>query len=265
MSYSTDEKTRAEYLKRIERLRLLDDTFMMKVFDGHIEETEFVLRIILRREDIFVTTVKAQKHLKNLTGRTAYLDVFAIDGNKKQYDIEIQRSNEGAIHKRARFNSSLMDGNAVEPGSKYSDLPETYVIFITENDTFKDKLPMHHIERVDIETGNLFNDGEHIIYVNGEYDADDDIGHLMSDFRASDPDDMYSELLKKRASYFKKDEKGVDIMCKEMEEIKAEGRAEGEKEGIIKRIKELLKTRSRSEILSLGVFSEEEINAAENA
>lgn len=35
------------------------------------------------------------------------------------------------------------------------------------------------------------NDEEHIIYVNGAYYRDDEIGKLMHDFRCSDPGDMY--------------------------------------------------------------------------
>ncbi len=36
-------------------------------------------------------------------------------------------------------------------------------------------------------TGDLFNDGEHILYVDGEYRGDDEIGDLMHDFNCSDP------------------------------------------------------------------------------
>lgn len=40
-------------------------------------------------------------------------------------------------------------------------------------------LPLYHIDRYVRETGKLFEDGSHIIYVNGNYKGDDEIGHLM--------------------------------------------------------------------------------------
>ena len=49
----------------------------------------------------------------------------------------------------------------------FKDLPETYVIFITENDVIGDNLPTYTIERQIRNTGQPFNDGEHIVYVNG--------------------------------------------------------------------------------------------------
>lgn len=55
----------------------------------------------------------------------------------KPYDIEIQRSDKGAGAKRARYNSALMDADITEPGEEAEKLPESYVIFITENDIYK--------------------------------------------------------------------------------------------------------------------------------
>ena len=58
---------------------------------------------------------------------------MAVDADNRVYNIEIQRSDKGAGAKRARYNSSLMDANVTEPGEKYENLCESYVIFITEN------------------------------------------------------------------------------------------------------------------------------------
>ena len=49
-------------------------------------------------------------------------------------------------------------------------------------------LPLYHIDRYVREAGKLFEDGSHIIYVNGNYKGDDEIGHLMQDFHQTDPD-----------------------------------------------------------------------------
>ena len=41
----------------------------------------------------------------------------------------------------------------------------------------------------------LFGDGSHILYVNGKYRGDDEVGKLMHDFSCTDPDDMNYEIL----------------------------------------------------------------------
>ena len=209
-------------LFRLKNFRLLDDDFMTKVFDGQAEETALILRIILGKPGIEVLEVIAQKEIKNLQGRSVRLDILAIDENKKLYDIEIQRADKGAGVKRARYNSSLMDANAIEAGKDHKELPETYVIFITENDVLNKGLSIYHIERIIVETNELFNDAEHIIYVNGAYQGDDEIGKLMHDFRATDPNEMYFSQLANRTRYFKEDEKGVATMCKAMEDMRNE-------------------------------------------
>ncbi len=88
----------------------------------------------------------------------------------------------------------------------------------------KGNQPIYPVERyVTIgEEKVLFGDGSHIIYVNGKYRGDDEIGKLMHDFSCTDPDDMNYEALAKKARYFKQDEKGMKIMCKLMEDMRNE-------------------------------------------
>ncbi len=68
-----------------------------------------------------------------------------------------------------------------------------------------------------------FNDGEHIIYVNGaDKDSSTELGRLMHDFFCTNPDDMYFKQLADKVRYFKEDEKGVTAMCKAMEDMRNE-------------------------------------------
>ena len=43
----------------------------------------------------------------------------------------------GAGAKRARHNGSLLDAHILKPGEDTEDIPDSYVIFITENDVMK--------------------------------------------------------------------------------------------------------------------------------
>ena len=215
------EKINAQHqadLERIKGFRLMDDEFMSKVFDGDIKSTELILRIIMDDDQIKVIDVVAQYEIKNLQGRSARLDIKAADKDGRIFDVEIQRADKGAVAERARFNSSIIDANQLKKKQTYKDLKESYVIFFTENDVIGGNKPIYHVERVIQEMGTLFNDGEHIIYVNGSYEADTPLGRLVHDFNCTDSKDMYYKELAERVRYFKETEKGVTAMCKSMEE-----------------------------------------------
>lgn len=182
---------REALLQKIKEFRLLDDDFMSRVFDGNIECTELVLRIILDKPDIKVREVHTQREIKNLLGRSVRLDIDARDMDDEPIDVEIQRSDRGAGVKRARYNSSLMDANTLVRSEDYDRLPESYVIFITENDVMESNLPVYHADRIVLETGKPLGDGAHIVYVNGAYRDESPIGKLMHDFSCKNPSDMY--------------------------------------------------------------------------
>lgn len=210
-----------EDLRRLRGLRLLDDDFMQKVFEDKAC-TELLLQIILKRADLKVLHVKGQQDIKNLQGRSIILDILAVDTDNKVYNIEIQRSDKGAAVKRARYNSSLIDSNVTEPGEKYENLCESYIIFITENDIMKEGLPIYHVDRTVIETGKLFGDEAHIIYVNSQIHDESALGKLMYDFYCTDAGKMNYKILADRVRYFKEEEKGVATMSRVMEEMRNE-------------------------------------------
>ena len=72
-----------------------------------------------------------------------------------------------------------------------------------------------------------FEDGEHIIYVNGSMKAKDTaLGKLMSDLYCTKADDMCYEELSKRVRQYKETEEGVDTMCDILDEMKNDVRTE---------------------------------------
>ena len=177
---SFDERYR-KFLPKIQQFRLMDDTFMSLVFQNKAC-TEFLIRTILDDDSLVVIHVDTQNSLKNLRGRSVRLDITAHDADGRIYNIEVQRSDTGALPERARYNSAMLDANAARPGEPYQQLPETYVIFITENDYFHSGLPLYHVERMVRELDRPFGDRAHILYVNGTYRGRDKIGDLMHDF-----------------------------------------------------------------------------------
>ena len=230
------EKRHQEDLDRLRSFRPMDDTFMRGLFKENLPLAELVLRIITGKPDLILTKCETQADMKRVTGaRSICLDAYATDSAGKKYDIEVQRADNGADPHRARYHSSVMDVENLDEKQDYKELPDTYVIFITENDYYKAGEPVYTIQNMNLTLNRPFNDGAHILYVNGEYRDDSEIGRLMHDFNCTSADEMNFELLAERTRYLKENPKGVSEMCKVMEDLRdesyAEGRAEGYAEG----------------------------------
>jgi hypothetical protein len=105
---------------------------------------------------------------------------------------------------------------------EFKELPDTYTIFIIEKDFYGQSEAVYPIERINLATGKSFEDGEHILYVNGEYRGESDIGKLMHDFNCTQAADMNFELMANRTRYLKENPKGVSEMCKIMEDMRSE-------------------------------------------
>ena len=220
------EDKQRKYLERLQNFRLLDDDFMTACFQDYLQGIELVIQIIMNNKDLRVTDVKVQHTIKNLYGRSLRLDVYATDTKDKKYNFEIQRDEHGAGAKRARLHSALIDSREIPAGFDPSMLPETYVIFITEGDALGGGLPIYHIDRYVGETGQIFPDEAHIIYVNAQIQDDTELGKLMRDFWCTNACDMHYQVLAERVRYLKEVEKGVRHMCKAMEEFAKEERYE---------------------------------------
>ncbi len=220
----TEPKTRrirnhkAVINKIVDNMTLMDDDLMSKVFDGNLPATQRLLRTVLGREDITVISAKGQVeyHSPVVGGRMIRLDVEAEDRTGVKSDIEVQRKKEGAHPRRARLHSSMLDSRMLKEGAKFKELKDSYTIFITEKDYFGDGLPIYTIERKIKENGRNFEDGAHIIYVNGCYDSDDSLGRLMRDFKCKNAKDMYYPELAEGVKHFK-EEGGRGTMCEAVE------------------------------------------------
>lgn len=211
-----------EKLARIRDFRLMDDDFLTKCFDGDTACARLVLRIILNQPSLEVVEVRTQVFVENLLNRSVRLDILATDDAGRKINVEIQRADKGAGKKRARYNASMMDANLLEKGDSFESLPDTFVIFITENDVIGQGKAIYPVGRCFLDTGEIFDDGSHILYVNGAYRGETALGRLMHDFSCTDPAEMYYGVLADRVRFFKESKEGVATMCKAMEDMQTQ-------------------------------------------
>lgn len=247
------EREHREDLQRLRGFRPIDDDFMRGLFKDNIPLVQLVLRIITGKKDLIITKCETQADMKRVTGaRSLCLDAYGTDSSGKKYDIEIQRSDKGADPHRARYHSSVMDVENLDAGQDFNELPDTYTIFITEDDFYGCGEPVYVIKNMNVTTGKEFGDGAHIFYVNGAYRGNDELGRLMHDFNCHDARDMNYDLLAKRTRYLKENPKGVGDMCKSMEDMRDKAWLEGKTEGKAEGMFEAMYTLVQDGILTLA-------------
>ena len=217
-----------KYLNVLNALRPIDDTFMRMIFKDH-QCVELLMKIIFG-EQFSLKRFETQEDHKQVVHRSVELDIVVYTHEGAVIGIEVEKSKDNASPLRARYHASILDCDLSYPKEKWSHFPEMYVIFICEEDVLKTNELINHIQRYMI-NGMVFQDKLHIIYLNASKQDETPLGKLMHDMMCNDPDDMYYEVLRKRVSYFKRQEGGKRTMCEALEELITEAKNEGRKEG----------------------------------
>ena len=254
----------------INDVTLMDNRFLNKALDGNIPATQRMLRIMLNNDKIKVRKVGVQQWLQNLYGHSAQLDILAEDENGTQFNVEIQRNDEGASAKRARFYCGALDMHFLDTGEKYEALPEAYVIFITEHDVLKKSWPLYNVQRCLIGNGEVFEDGSHVVYVNAACQDDTPLGRLMQDLNCKDPNKMHYKELADTVNYFKTTKEGeanmasvIEMYAKnQAEKVAAKVAEETAYQRNIEVAKEMLADNMSIEVVTrISKLSEDEVRA----
>ena len=198
--------------------------------------------------------------------------MLCVDSENVYYNVEVQKSDNDNHQKRVRYNGSNIDTYITEKGTEYKELPNVYVIYISEFDVFKKGKVIYHVKRVIEETGDTVYNGYNEIYVNTKIDDKSDIAELMKIFKSSEiPQNRKFPNVCETIKEFK-EEKRSGSMCKLVEEYareyakgeRLEGKMEGKIEGeevLMYVILELKKGICEEELIRRG-FEESTINNA---
>ena len=218
----TNESSQDGEIKHVIRsLCMMNNRFMNFMLDDNKEAAQVFLRIILGDDKIKVKNVRIQSFIQNIYGHSSQLDILAQDSKGRYFNVEVQRSDEGAPARRARFYSSILDTHFLQPGKLYEELPDTYVIFITENDVLHDNLPLYNIRRRIDENAKCFEDGSRIIYVNSQRRDNTALGKLMQDLYCTEPKNLHYHEFAERMEFLKYSKEGEEKMTDVIEEYAA--------------------------------------------
>lgn len=150
---------------------------------------------------------------RNLFGRSVRLDALCTLGNGTKCNIEVQRADNDNHVRRARFNASNITVKYSNPGDRFEDVIELYIVYISEFDVLKKGKTVYHIDKVIRETGTTVDDGLHEIFVNTAVDDGSDISKLMSCFVKKEVHNPKFPKLSEEVTRLKTTEGGIETMC----------------------------------------------------
>ena len=181
------------------------------------------------------------------------LDVYAQDEHRTHYNVEMQAIKEAALGKRARYYHSHIDMELLLSGDEYSNLPNTYVIFICDFDPFLRGKYCYTFENLCIEDKELsIGDGAKSIFLNTRGKNKDGVPNEMIaflDFVKADlkdstkdfHDDFVRQLQNsvQKVKSSRRMEENFMILHEMLRDERAEGKAEGKAESILVLLQEI--------------------------
>ncbi len=235
--------TREEILTILQEQRPIDDV-LFEVLASDKDFCQEILRVILEDEALIVEEVEVQKEEKNLVGRSVRLDALCILGDGTLCNVEVQRSNNDNNFKRIRYNASCITASETEPGSRFENVPNVIIVYISEFDILKQNKTTYHIDKIVRETGKKIEDGLQTVCVNCKVNDGSRIAKLMQLFKQSEVNEPEFPAFTNRMQYIKHSEGGKREMYGVAERIHLlgveEGKQEGRQEGKTEMIQEML-------------------------
>ena len=230
--------SRAEQLEQMRRKNLFNNTFMSVALRDK-QACQHVLRILLEIPDLMVQEVRTQYAIPRLISKDSVLDVLAEDSRKKLYSIEIQRTDTVDHARRVRYYGAMLDSEFLGKGKPYQDMPDVYLIYISELDIWKHGLAIYQVQK-SLQDVRPYDDGMRVLYVNAAVDDGTARARLMRYFRTADPKDQSQGALSERVQYLKTEEGGIREMDELLEEVYLEGKEDGREEGRMEEAKRLV-------------------------
>ncbi|MBR1856677.1 MAG: PD-(D/E)XK nuclease family transposase [Oribacterium sp.] len=215
-----------EKIAKVRDLRPIDDVFF-EVLAEDKEVCEEILRTILEDDGLVVNEAVVQGSKKNIYGRSVRLDALCTLGDGSKCNIEVQRADNDDHLRRARFNAASITVKDSDPGERFENILDLYIVYISEFDFLKGGLTIYHVDKTIRENGQVVDDGLHEIFVNTSIDDGSDIADLMSCFEKKEVNNKKFPKFSQRVADLKTTEGGATAVCDVMKHYEDIARNEG--------------------------------------
>ena len=129
--------------KPVDELTFTDDGMFQEV----LRNPEICAELVERLLHVCVNHIEYPELEKTIapyyTTKGVRLDVYLKDIDKI-IDVELQSYPQDALGKRTRYYQSMIDMDSLMKGQDYSELKDSYILFICKKDPFKDEQKKHY-------------------------------------------------------------------------------------------------------------------------
>ena len=203
--------------KTVDELTFTDDG----MFQAVMHDPGICAELVERLLHIRVKQINYPKLEKQIapfyTSKGIRLDVYLKDEDKV-IDIEIQNYPQEALGKRTRYYSAMIDMDNLMKGQDYTELKDSYILFICKEDPFHDEnnisygLPCYTFQNSCIEDGKvkLHDNSFKVIYNASAYnkEKDEKIRDFLYFIHTNDPGkDDFNKRLSEQVEKIKENEK----------------------------------------------------------
>lgn len=146
MQFSHSEKVRKMIEEEWNSLSISDDYIFGRVFsDATLCKKLIELLLNVKVKELSVPPEYQKNFQAGINSRGVRFDVFTESAGEA-FDIEIQTTKQTDLPLRMRYYQSSMDTSLIKKGQRFSDLKQTYVLFISTVDQFGYGEPVYEIE-----------------------------------------------------------------------------------------------------------------------
>ena len=231
-----------------------------------------LLQLILPELDIErIEFLEEEKQIEETPeSRGVRLDAYAGDG-RHVYDIEMQQQNRDDLRRRSRYNQAMVDEELLDKRATFSELKDSYVIFLSPFDLFGQKRIRYTFRNWCDEDKSLeLKDGAVKVFINAlgvRESADPDLLAFLDLMMGKKSENRFAKKVQKAVDVVKLDREGrhrymtVEMWIREEAEIaKIEGREEGNIDRLISLVsKKVNRNKSFSAIVDELESDENEI------
>ena len=145
---------------------ITDSIMFSTVFQENSELCRKLLESILGFEIEKLTYLEREKAVNTTTdNRGVRLDILAR-GTGKLYNVEMQNRRVDDIPRRSRFYQAELDTMLLGRGEHYSEIPDSFEIFICRFDLFGEGQYVYRFKMLDLRNHKELGDGTERIFVN---------------------------------------------------------------------------------------------------
>lgn len=225
----------------------IKDNFMFGAIMCDEKHCRRLLEMILEFPIAKIEVSKEKSIIYHPEYKGVRLDVYASDEKNTHYNVEMQSVKVDALFRRARYYHSQIDMELLLSGTAYSELPNSYVIFICDFDPFEKGKYRYTVKNYCSEICDMqIDDGNTTIFLSTKGNNTDEVSEEMVKFlkyvgadlgeSIQDFDDDFVKSLQAAVLSIKESrEMGERFMLLELmlQDERKEGRAEGKAECVL--------------------------------